>query len=126
MADLPEFVYLVTLDHEWPVSAIAGDHPHVAAWVEAEVARRAPDDWARSHAHVWRVRVTDVEEMELLPSATVRASLREKASVDDAAAQPSDVAGSTSTAAAPVTPPSEAAHDVAAQEPSKDSRGGAA
>jgi len=77
---LPEFVYLVTVDSEWPVSAIAGDHPSTPDLVEREVERRCQSANVphRSYVHVWRVPVENAVEMELLPSATVRPSLRER------------------------------------------------
>jgi hypothetical protein len=77
---LPEFVYLITVSSEWPVSAIADDHPTTAERVETEVERRMksgniPD---RSYVKVWRVPVRDAVEMDLMPAAVVRPSLREK------------------------------------------------
>ena len=77
---LPEFVYLVTVDSEWPVSAIADDNPATAERVEDEVARRCKSGNVpnRSYVHVWRVPVSGAVEMDLIPSAAVRASLREK------------------------------------------------
>jgi hypothetical protein len=77
---LPEFVYLITVDSEWPVSAIADDHSSVPELIEAEIQRRW---WSqnvpnRGYVHVWRVPVQDATEMELLPAAVVRPSLREK------------------------------------------------
>lgn len=80
MADLPEFVYLVTVDSEWPVSAIADDHPSVAGAVEDVVERRrkSPNVMRREQIHVWKARLTDVREVDLMPAATVRPTLRER------------------------------------------------
>jgi hypothetical protein len=89
---LPEYVYLITVDSEWPVSAIAGDHSSVAQLIEAEIQRRCQSQNVpnRGYVHVWRVPVQlacsaassaawDATEMELLPpTAVVRPSLREK------------------------------------------------
>jgi hypothetical protein len=76
--DLPEFVYLVTAQGEWPISAIAGDHPSTVDLIEREVQRRAQSRnvQTRERVKVWRVRVEAVEEMDLMPSAVVRSSLR--------------------------------------------------
>ena len=81
MADLPEYVYLVTVDCEWPVSALADDHPTIMAEVvEREVARRAGSGNVSrpSQVHVWKARLVDVREVDLMPATTVRASLRER------------------------------------------------
>lgn len=77
---LPEFVYLITVSSEWPVSAIADDHPTTAGRVEDEVARRMKSGNVpnRSYVKVWRVPVKDATEVELMPSAVVRPGLREK------------------------------------------------
>jgi len=76
---LPEFVYLVTVDTEWPISAIA-DGSYAAEHVEREVNRRAGSGnvWHRSQVHVWKCRLDDVHEVDLMPTTTVRASLRER------------------------------------------------
>jgi hypothetical protein len=91
MTKLPEYVYLITVDSEWPVSAIAGDHPSVPELIEAEIQRRCQSQNVpnRGYVHVWRVPVQlacsaasstawDATEMELLPAAVVKPSLREK------------------------------------------------
>jgi hypothetical protein len=77
---LPEFVYLITVSSEWPVSAIAGDHSSVAETVEREVERRMESANVphRSYIKIWRVSVKDAVEIDLMPSAVVRPSLREK------------------------------------------------
>lgn len=79
MTELPEFVYLVTVDIEWPVSAIA-DGPYVAETVEREVWLRGESGnvYDSRQVHVWKARLTDVVEVDLLPSATTRPSLRER------------------------------------------------
>jgi hypothetical protein len=81
MAELPEYVYLVMVEGEWPVSAIADDHPSMPERVADEVQRRTSGSnppRSTTHAHVWRVRVADAVEMDLLPAQTVKPSLRVK------------------------------------------------
>jgi hypothetical protein len=80
MADLPEFVYLVSVDGEWPVSAIADCHPSTPESVEREVRRRSESGnvWRPGQVHVWKCRLADAREVDLLPAATVRPSLRER------------------------------------------------
>lgn len=80
---IPEFVYLVTVDGEWPVSAIADDHSTTAERVEAEMKRRtsgAQPPRSTTHAHVWKCRLADAREVDLLPTTTVKPSLRERES----------------------------------------------
>lgn len=80
MTELPEFVYLVTVDTEWPVSVIPDDHPSTAERVERVVQQRSESAnvYHPGQIHVWQARLTDVREVDLLPSTTVRASLRER------------------------------------------------
>jgi hypothetical protein len=82
VVDLPEYVYLVTVDGEWPVSAIADDHPSIAEIVESEVERRVGTigdlNYRRRRVHVWKARLVDAVEVDLMPATTVRASLRER------------------------------------------------
>jgi hypothetical protein len=80
MAEIPEFVYLVTVDGEWPVSAIADDHPSIASIVETEVLRRrtSANVSRPEQVHVWSARLTDVREVDLLPAVTTEPSLRER------------------------------------------------
>lgn len=80
MTDLPEFVYLVTVDSEWPVSAIASDHPSIAEQVEREVSRRRANRnvLRPEQVHVWKARLVDVREVDLMPTTTVQASIRER------------------------------------------------
>ena len=80
MTDLPEFVYLVTVDSEWPVSAIADDHPGTAERVAREVERRSQSGnvWRPGLVHVWKARLADACEVDLLPSVMTRPSLRER------------------------------------------------
>ena len=82
MSKLPEFVYLITVDSEWPVSALAGDSTDgaMAERIEHVVERRCRSENVphRSYVHVWRVPVKDAVEMELLPRAEVKPSLRAK------------------------------------------------
>lgn len=79
MSTLPEFVYLVTVETEWPVSAIADDHPSIAERVDREVQRRRDNvNYPPARVHVWKARLTDVREVDLMPSVTTRPSLRER------------------------------------------------
>jgi hypothetical protein len=80
MADLPEFVYLVTVSNEWPVSAIADCHPSTADVVEREVERRSKGGnvFRPDQVHVWKARLTDVREVDLMPATEIRASIRER------------------------------------------------
>lgn len=75
---LPEFVYLVTSLREWPVSALADDNPPIMAdRVDREVARRGESgNVSPGDLKVWRARLTDVVEVDLMPETVVRASLR--------------------------------------------------
>lgn len=88
---LPEYVYLITVDGEWPVSAIADDHPTTAERVTKEVTRRTTGQnvQARSRAHVWRVPVSDAVEMKLIPAQAIPAALEE------ATASPSEACART-------------------------------
>lgn len=80
MTDLPEFVYLVTVDGTWPVSAVADCHPStprvVADLVEKRIEGKDPD--ARRRVHVWKARLTDVREVDLVPAQTIGPELRER------------------------------------------------
>jgi hypothetical protein len=79
MSAVPEFVYLVTVDGEWPVSALADDNPGITAErVAAEVERRArsANVWRPDQVKVWRARLADVQPVDLMPATTVRPSLR--------------------------------------------------
>jgi len=78
MPNLPEFVYLVTLESEWPVSAIAHDHPSAPERVAKEAARRTSRDNPRSRARIWRVPVANAVEMEVLPGQVIEPSLIER------------------------------------------------
>lgn len=76
-----EYVYLVSAEGEWPVSAIADDHPSTPSRVEAEVKRRqkdGPHGRSLQRIHVWRARITDLTELELVPARQVEAELRLK------------------------------------------------
>ena len=75
---IPDFIYLITVDSEWPVSLIA-DNETVAASVEREVHRRASSGNV-SHpgqVKVWKARLTDVVPVQLNPAKTVGPSLTE-------------------------------------------------
>lgn len=80
MTDLPEFVYLITVDGEWPVQAVADCHPSTADTVAEVVARRSESGnvWHSQQVHVWKVPVANAQEVDLMPATTVRASLRER------------------------------------------------
>lgn len=81
MPDLPEFVYLITVGGEWPVSAIAGDHPSAPERIAQEIDRRrksAVHGISADRFHVWRVPVRDAVEMDVLPRQVVPPSLKVK------------------------------------------------
>lgn len=81
MTELPEFVYLVTVDIEWPVSVVVDYRDTLTAErVEHEVARRRESGnvYRPDQVHVWKARLTDVREVDLMPTTTVRASLRDR------------------------------------------------
>jgi hypothetical protein len=78
---IPPFVYLVTVDTEWPISAILDDHPTLTAMrVEDEVTRRRRStNVARpEQVRVWKARLVDIHEVDLLLSTTVGPSLCER------------------------------------------------
>ena len=77
--NLPEFVYLIWTAAEWPVDAVAGDHPLTAQWVAERVQKRvaSPNVINAADVRVWRVRVTEPVEMELTPETVTPPSLRE-------------------------------------------------
>lgn len=76
MSKLPEFVYLVTVEGEWPVTAIAGDHPSAIDRVADAVKRRADNAHGfTADVRVWRVPVTEAVQMKLTPATVLPASL---------------------------------------------------
>lgn len=80
MADLPEFVYLLTTAREWPVSVIVDygdDEASTAQLVASEVERRTasqnvlrPDE-----VRIHRARLTDIREVVFTPATVVPPSL---------------------------------------------------
>lgn len=74
---LPEVVYLITVDGEWPVSAFAEDHPSTADRVEVGVAHRMKDAPSRC-IHVWKADLVNVREVDLMPATTIRAKIVER------------------------------------------------
>lgn len=78
MAKIPEFVYLVTTDTEWPVSVIVdyGDST-VADRVASEVERRATSQnvLRPDRVKVWRAKLADVCEVDFTPATVVPPSL---------------------------------------------------
>lgn len=85
MADRPpEHVYVVCVTSEWPIDVISGEpETHAASGVEMVVKRRLESGnvTGREQIKVFKARLTDIEEVELMPTTTVRAALRPK-SVD--------------------------------------------
>lgn len=75
-----EFIYLVTVDGEWPVSVLADDHPNTVSRIEYEVNRRTEPF---NNVRVWRAKITDLAEMELIPSHTVDPQVRVKDTEDE-------------------------------------------
>lgn len=76
MTDLPEFVYLVTVDTEWPVTVVVAYENDDAERVAQAVRQRVNHKGGR--AHVWKARLADVREVDLIPSTVVKASIRER------------------------------------------------
>lgn len=80
MVELPEFVYLVTVDTEWPISVVV-DYGHDAADHVARVVDQrgaSANVWRSGQVHVWKARLTDMREVDLMPSVTTRPALRER------------------------------------------------
>lgn len=81
MTDLPEFVYLVSVDTEWPVSVVVdyGDSLTAGRVEDVVVSRRKSDNvsWP-GQVHVWKARLTDIREVDLLPAVTTRPVIRER------------------------------------------------
>ena len=71
-----EFVYLVSVYGEWPVSAIADDHSSTPNRIEDEVNRRRES--GNGPVRVWRARIDDLIELELIPARTVGPELKVK------------------------------------------------
>lgn len=75
-----EFVYFVTVDTEWAVSVFADDHTQssLADRLAREVERRkhSGNVFRDGLVHVWKGRVVDVEEVDLLPAAVVQPQIR--------------------------------------------------
>lgn len=78
-AELPEYVYLITVNGEWPVSAIAADHPSLPDRIHREIQRRVLTGPQRriNSVHVWRVPVMQATEVQLVPEKTIPAELRD-------------------------------------------------
>jgi hypothetical protein len=76
---VPEFIYVILESSRWAVTAIP-DGPYAADQVAAEVERRVPqgDTWGMSHLHIYRCRVTEVAEVELIPAREVKAEIQVK------------------------------------------------
>lgn len=76
----PEFVYLIVATTEWPVDAVA-DGPHAVHHVDRIVAKRLTSGNVQGERHrvkVFRARIEDLEEVELLPATVVGPQLRPK------------------------------------------------
>lgn len=83
--ELPQYVYLVKVPGQWPVNAIAAndpltDEPKTAYQVEracnirnGKLGVEVPQS---QQARVYLARLTNVVEVELVPSHTIGASLR--------------------------------------------------
>lgn len=80
MTQLPDHVYMITVDGEWPVTAIVDDHVTTAARVERAVNERAAslNVYRPDQVRVWKARLADVREVDLVPPVTVPATLRER------------------------------------------------
>ena len=81
LEDLPDEVFLVWVDTEWPIHALVNDNDgifldRVHRSVEARLSSVHVRD--RSQVHVARARLTDFTEMELLPPVTTQPRLAPK------------------------------------------------
>lgn len=98
MADRPpEHVYVVCVRTEWPISVVSGEPwVHAADAVEDVVNRRmrSANVLDRSDIKIFKARLTDIEEVDLLPTSTIPAALRERVS-DDASQQAAANDGAT-------------------------------
>jgi hypothetical protein len=77
--ELPDHVYLITVDGEWPVTAVAADHPSLPDRIERAVQSRVANGPQRDirKVHVWRVPVMQATEVELVPAKVLPASISE-------------------------------------------------
>lgn len=80
MTKLPEFVYLVTVDTEWPISVVVDYGNAVADDVARVVDQRgaSANVYQVGQVHVWKARLSDIREVDLMPSVTTRPALRER------------------------------------------------
>lgn len=72
---IPEFVYLVTVDTEWPVSVIIDYGPQTTPEAVAHEVGRRLKGWRPDQVKVWRARLTDVREVDFIPATVVPPSL---------------------------------------------------
>lgn len=78
VTELPEFVFLITVDGQWPVSVVAdGPHAETAVLKEVERRRRNAEGFS-SRVHIWRAQLTEVVEMSLEPARIIPATLQVK------------------------------------------------
>lgn len=78
LTELPDHVYLVTVDGEWPVTAIAADHPSLPDRLQQIVEKRVSEGPQRNvnSVHVWRVPVIQCVEVELVPKQILPAQIK--------------------------------------------------
>jgi hypothetical protein len=73
-----EFVYLVTVDSEWPVTAIADDHPSTPDRIERAVQDRKQGRPLGHHGvRVWRARLADLTEVEFVPAHIIPPEIKD-------------------------------------------------
>lgn len=74
--DLPEFVYLVTVDSAWPVSVMVAygdesDGPHLNDLMES----RQRSGTSTLQIRAWRARLTDIKPVDVQPERVIPASI---------------------------------------------------
>lgn len=79
MPSVPEHAYFILEDSKWPVTAIA-DGPYVIDHIISEIERRVSrgDEYGMAHLHIFKCKVTDIVEVELIPSQVIKAEIRDK------------------------------------------------
>ena len=76
MARLPGYVYLIMAEGQWPVAAVAGDHPGAPDEVLAAVAARSGT--AGAPVRVWKVSLAGAVPVDAIPPREVPAELAER------------------------------------------------
>ena len=75
MTDLPEYVYLIKPNNEWPISCVEREGSVESVVQQRRGSRNVGQDGI---VRVWRVPTTEAVEMELVPSRVVPSSVKPK------------------------------------------------